>query len=277
MASSRKIPAVHQLKITLTGSQPPVWRRVRVPCDMTLAQLHDVIQASMGWTDGHLHQFVVGDAVYGPADADGLLECEDEEGVRLRSIARRPGTRFCYEYDFGDGWEHDVELEEVLDPSPSAFYPLCTDGGGACPPENSGGVAAYRRMLDVIGDTRHPRRARTLQQLGAGFDPELFVPDEANRRLWDRLELDSDEPYPQTLRAACMEVLSKQMRENDPPEVRASFERLRAEGYPEDEVWNLLGAAVVAEVFSTLTEEEPYLRERYIEALNALPRLPWEE
>ncbi|MGD2179038.1 MAG: plasmid pRiA4b ORF-3 family protein, partial [Anaerolineae bacterium] len=100
---------VYRIRVTLRGSQPPIWRRIQVPADVTLAQLHDVLQAVMGWWDYHLHQSIVSGVTYGVPHPDYWVDVEDERQVRLKEVADE-GTCFVYEYDFGDSWEHILEV-----------------------------------------------------------------------------------------------------------------------------------------------------------------------
>ena len=103
-------PEIYQLKVTLLGTSPPIWRRLLAPADVTLAQLHDVLQAAMGWEDGHMHEFSVGQRRIGRLDPEdrlmGLPSVENERTVRLSGILARVGSKAIYTYDFGDGWEH---------------------------------------------------------------------------------------------------------------------------------------------------------------------------
>ncbi len=135
-----------QLKITLNGSRPPIWRRVQVPGDITLAKLHRVIQAVMGWYDSHLHQFIVGKTYYGVPSLDEFseLELKDERKVRLGQVLSNPKQKMVYEYDFGGGWEHDIVLEKVLPPDSNTRYPVCLGGARACPPEDAVGLEAMK-------------------------------------------------------------------------------------------------------------------------------------
>lgn len=176
--------SVHQLRITLGDSDPPIWRRVRVRGDITLAELHDVIQSVMPWNDSHLHRFDVGGAGYGPG---GLgLGLRDEEAARLRRVAPGEGDVIEYEYDFGDGWEHEIVVEAVVEPEPGERYPVCLAGERAAPPDDSGGVFGYMQMLEALSDPEHPSYADYADWLDAvapDFDPEAFDLAAANRRL----------------------------------------------------------------------------------------------
>src|SRR5215831_5518632 len=95
---------VYELKVTLLGIEPPIWRRFLVDHGTTLADLHDCLQAVMGWTDSHLHHFVLRGDYYGPLDPE-LPNRRDEQKTRIGDLLREPGDKFTYEYDFGDGWK----------------------------------------------------------------------------------------------------------------------------------------------------------------------------
>lgn len=175
---------IYQLKITLKGSQPPIWRRVQVPADITLAELHDVIQSVMGWTDSHLHAFSIGQTQYGSVDPEfGLDDAEDEEVAVLNQVVQRPKSKFTYEYDFGDSWEHELVLEKILPPEPGARYPRCLDGARHGPPEDCGGIWGYAELLEAIQDPEHDSHEEMLEWVGGDFDPEVFDLESINRRL----------------------------------------------------------------------------------------------
>lgn len=173
---------VYQLKVVLREIEPPIWRRVQVPGDITLSKLHRVLQIAMGWTNSHLHKFTIGGVDYAEPDPDGLLEFRSDRRARLSEVAR-PGETFEYEYDFGDGWEHEVILEQMIQPEPGAVYPLCLAGERACPPEDCGGVSGYGEFLEAIMDPVHPEHAHMLSWAGGNFDPEALDLQDVNRRL----------------------------------------------------------------------------------------------
>jgi tetratricopeptide (TPR) repeat protein len=165
---------VYQLKVTLKGFRPPIWRRLLVPADTRLAKLHDVVQIAMGWTDSHLHQFEAGRRSIGVPDPNGWQQVEDERKVRLADVAPGEKARLRYQYDFGDSWEHEILVEKVLPTETGARYPLCTAGRRACPPEDVGGVWGYADFLDAIADPAHERHEELLEWIGGEFDPEAF-------------------------------------------------------------------------------------------------------
>jgi hypothetical protein len=176
---------VLQLHIGLAESKPPIWRRVQVPASLTLRRLHAVVQAAMGWTDSHLHMFTHGDNRYGEAEPELMLT--DDTTTTLRELALAEGETLSYEYDFGDGWEHVIQIEKVLDADPGLRYPVCLGGAGACPPEDCGGVWGYQDLLATLADPRHDEHEHLRGWLGLepghDFDPHRFDLDDANRRL----------------------------------------------------------------------------------------------
>jgi hypothetical protein len=166
---------IYQLKITLKDSKPPIWRRVEVSDDSTLATLHAIIQAAMGWTDSHLHMFSIGRTSYGVPDPDYDDEdVRDERRVKLNQLLTEPKQKLSYEYDFGDSWTHVVLLEQVREPEPGVAYPRCTAGKRACPPEDCGGVWGYADFLTAITDPEHPEHDELREWAGGEFDPEGF-------------------------------------------------------------------------------------------------------
>ncbi|MGC9333737.1 MAG: plasmid pRiA4b ORF-3 family protein [Anaerolineae bacterium] len=176
---------IYQIKITLEGSKPPIWRRHLVRSDTTLGDLHHVIQTAFGWWDYHLHQFIVGETYYGVPDPDyeDYLEMNDEQEVMLRQVAPREGSKFRYEYDFGDSWLHQVLVEKILPPEPGQVYPVCIQGRRARPPEDVGGMWGYYHFLEAIQDPDHEEHDEYLEWVGGAFDPEAFDLEEVNQAL----------------------------------------------------------------------------------------------
>lgn len=173
--------SIYQIKVTLKDSKPPIWRRILVRSDITLEKLHDVLQEVMGWWDYHLHQFIVGDMHFGVPHPDYMMDMHDEGEVRLNQVADE-GSKFIYEYDFGDSWQHVLEVEKVLPPDPDRQVPVCLKGRRACPPEDVGGVWGYAMYLEAIQDPDHPEHDRYMEWRG-DFDPEAFDLDEINEAL----------------------------------------------------------------------------------------------
>jgi len=176
-------PPIYQLKVTLAGIEPPIWRRIQVPAYVTLARLHDVLQVVMGWWDYHLHEFIVGEDHYGVPHPDYMSEMKDERRARLHQIAAE-GSRFAYVYDFGDGWYHVLEVEKALERQPGQPYPVCLEGRRAAPPEDAGGPPGYDDYLEATADPDHPQHEMYVEWRGE-FDSEAFDLDEVNAALDD--------------------------------------------------------------------------------------------
>ena len=162
------------LKVTLLDTKPPVWRRIRVPADLTLARLHRVLQVSMGWLGGHLHQFEQGGVYYGPRDPEELTPSRPEARALLSTLLRRPKDRLRYDYDFGDDWRHNVVLEKVIGHEPSSSIVECLTGRRSCPPEDCGGPWGYSELLGILADPSHPDHEERVQWCGPYFQPEEF-------------------------------------------------------------------------------------------------------
>lgn len=162
----------HRLKVTIDGIRPPIWRRVLVPSDVTLARLHQVIQEMFGWWDYHLHEFEIAGTRYGIDDGEGWGDPPlDERRTKLAKVAPN-GSRFLYRYDFGDDWEHRIEVEDIVALEPNATYPRCVAGKRACPPEDVGGPWGYAELLRVIADPSDDEHESMVQWSGGSFDPD---------------------------------------------------------------------------------------------------------
>ncbi len=179
--------SVYQLKVTLKGIRPPIWRRFQVTDDITLAKLHRILQAIMGWEDYHLHLFEIGGVNYSvplPGEPDPLdFDTKNENGVKLSRLAPAEKSRFIYEYDFGDSWTHEILVEKILSPDPEVKYPVCIKGKRSAPPEDCGGVWGYEEFVEAICDPDHPEHEEYLDWVGGDFDPEKFDLEKINREL----------------------------------------------------------------------------------------------
>ncbi|NHB62394.1 plasmid pRiA4b ORF-3 family protein [Photorhabdus sp. RW14-46] len=167
----------YQLKITLTDSKPAIWRRFVVPASISFDRLHDVIQIVMGWQDSHLHEFRIGklrltEMPESPSDS------KEEDLYRLIDLIKQKGRSFTYLYDFGDGWEHEIILENSQYPAndlPLPFY--CLDGARACPFEDTGGIDGYENLIAILNDPDHEEYTEMRQWIS------------------ELLELDEDEDF----------------------------------------------------------------------------------
>jgi hypothetical protein len=180
------------LNIQLVDIEPPVWRRFVVPASITLDRLHDVIQIVMGWTDSHLHEFTIGNKRYTeyPESKEDGLPCGR---YRLGDLIKQKGRTFQYLYDFGDGWEHELVLEESRYFNPELRTELaCLDGQRACPPEDVGGVPGYFEFLNALKDPNHEEHESYVEWSGGSFDSERFDPESINRELMKYLRWSRD-------------------------------------------------------------------------------------
>lgn len=176
---------VHKIKVTLRGSKPPIWRRLEVPSTVTLEALHQIIQEAFGWFNCHLWAFETARGEYGIPDPE--LGIGDASALRLNDLAPGSGDRVRYTYDFGDGWEHDVVVEEAAPAEPDQSYPRCLTGRRACPPEDCGGIGGYQNLLEALADPAHDLHEEMLDWFGLDaaneFDPAQFSKDDVNQRL----------------------------------------------------------------------------------------------
>jgi hypothetical protein len=155
---------VYQIKISLLDTEPLIWRRVQVPDHYDLSNLHRAIQSAMGWENSHLYEFV---------------RCTREsipETYKVKEVLSLKNDKVYYEYDFGDGWVHEISLEKILPASAGIKYPICIAGEMACPPEDCGGIPGYYNLLEIIKNPKHREYSFTLDWLGKKFDPNRFDP-----------------------------------------------------------------------------------------------------
>ncbi len=170
----------YQLKITLKDIKPPIWRRFVVESSIKLPDLHKVIQTVMGWTNSHLHQFVINGNMYPEPDEDSFGDTIDYNKIILNQVVSKEGQTF--EYDFGDGWEHTIVLEKILDDFPQN-YPVCLDGKRSCPLEDCGGPYRYQDLLKALSDPDNEEYKEIIEWAGTDFDPEYFDIDLINDLL----------------------------------------------------------------------------------------------
>lgn len=193
------------LKITLLGIKPAIWRRFIVPADTTFDRLHEILQRIMGWNDGHMHGFRIGDH-FCMSDRfcdDGELP---ESKQILSEVAPKKGSKFLYIYDFGDSWIHEIVVENTNYSNPDWPYLVCCiDGAMACPPDDCGGIPGYDDLCEAMKYKNHPDHDDLVEWLGYLYVPYYWDMEEVNtafkikrktRRptgIWVQV---SDEPWP---------------------------------------------------------------------------------
>lgn len=178
---------VYQIKITLEGSNPAIWRRVLVSPEETMYDFHYVIQAVMGWEDAQPHQFIK-DGKFYLEKMEGDEEFSDAASVDysdlcLGDILIKENDAMQYEYDFNDNWMHSVVLEKILPADEKAEYPVCTGGERDCPVEECGGLEGYYELLEIMKEPSHPEYDEIMECMGDDYDPAYFSVDETNEVL----------------------------------------------------------------------------------------------
>ena len=175
-----------QFKITLKGIPPPVWRCFLVPAGLSLSDLHDVIQEVMGWWSSHLHQFLCKRNWYGVPDPDWDPGKIIDDGTNaIKDLGLSVKDKILYEYDFGDGWEHELLLEKILS-TEDIIVLVCLKGARACPPEDCGGPWGYENLLEVLKNPENEEYVSWKEWLPEDFAPEHFDLDGVNSRLFSK-------------------------------------------------------------------------------------------
>jgi hypothetical protein len=184
---------IARLRIELEDTDPLVWRELDLPLSTTLATLHELIQVSMRWDDAHLHEFVVGEKVYGtPGPDDGIEDRKvyQSRSLHLGTLIVRGVREFLYAYDFGDNWRHRITIGDVRPGDPAVEYPHFVAGARRAPPEDVGGISGFEEFLEAVTDPDHEDHERMLTWCGGSFDPNdiderhvrMIVEDFAARR-----------------------------------------------------------------------------------------------
>jgi len=179
---------LYTMKITLLDVEPPVWRRFVAPSFMKLHHFHGVLQAVMGWEDGHMYAFTVDGKRFTPnrrLGVDAMWNKGDGYPPEKYELCQliKPGMTFHYEYDFGDGWEHEIVVENDTASKDTKHPFYCIEGERACPPDDCGGPRGYKNLLDILSDPDNPEYEERLDWIGGRFDSECFDPDDCNRSL----------------------------------------------------------------------------------------------
>lgn len=169
--------------------EPKIWRRVLVPSDVSLHDVHKIIQTAMGWENSHLHQFIASDNQIYSLPMEGVwadIPAKDSRKVKLADLLTKKNDPLIYEYDFGDGWRHLILLEKNVPHEQNFNHPVCIGGEMNCPPEDCGGIWGYEEMLEVLENPDDEEYEEYLEWLGEEFDPEYFDKDKVNYYLKKR-------------------------------------------------------------------------------------------
>lgn len=175
-----------RLMVTLDAIQPPIWRKLDVPASVTLAKLHELLQAALGWTNSHLHVFEIADErIAIPYHLEQLADGQVTRSgrlVKLGDVVDHGFRRIGYEYDFGDSWHHTIEIEDVREEGDGEEWARCLGGARACPPEDCGGPDGYARLLEILFDPQHPE-FEEMRTWAGRFQPDRFDLHSVNAAL----------------------------------------------------------------------------------------------
>jgi hypothetical protein len=180
----KNMEKTYQIHIALQGSKPRIWRRMLVPSDLLLPDFHKIIQTVMGWENAHLHQFIKDRKFYMEfREEDDFRDDStsmDYKDVKISDLLVSEKDKMNYEYDFGDGWIHELVLEKILPLNPKDNLPLCLDGKMNCPPEDCGGIPGFYSLLKILKNPKHKEYDFYLEWVGGEYDEEFFDKEEVN-------------------------------------------------------------------------------------------------
>jgi Plasmid pRiA4b ORF-3-like protein len=200
-SAKKNTEALYQIKVTLEGSKPPIWRRFTVKNTITLKKLHKILQIVMGWENCHLYKFeqvkrqhAIIYKLPDPEDAPlfsgfgDLPPDQDVTKTRLFQALAEEKQKLSYFYDMGDYWEHTLVLEKILPmDAHTSTHPVCLKGVGACPPEDFGGIWCYQEFREALEDPKHPAyqeaKERLEEWLDGKFDPNAYDLEGVNKQL----------------------------------------------------------------------------------------------
>lgn len=181
---------IYQIQISLKNFKPKIWRRIQVSSSISVSDFHKIIQTTMGWTNSHLHQFIKGRSYYSiKLEEDDFWDDgnnSDYSNMVVSDLLAIEKEKIIYEYDFGDGWQHELLLEKILPVDGAVKYPVCLKGKMNCPPEDSGGVWGYEDLIEVLSQPDHEEYEFRLEWVGEDFDPQSFDTKEINDSLQEK-------------------------------------------------------------------------------------------
>ncbi|MCB9228486.1 MAG: plasmid pRiA4b ORF-3 family protein [Deltaproteobacteria bacterium] len=174
--------------ISIIGTDPLVWRKVRLSNHMTLNDLHWAIQGAFGWENAHLHAFYVNTGRISGNEMDDLDDPDGDEntdsnGISIHDLIEQREKKFTYEYDFGDSWHHEIKIVGTEPLETPMKVPECIDGERCCPPEDCGGVWGFENFLEVMADPSHEEYADMKDWYGRRFNAEKFSIADANKEI----------------------------------------------------------------------------------------------
>ncbi|MBI2966219.1 MAG: plasmid pRiA4b ORF-3 family protein [Bacteroidetes bacterium] len=181
---------IFQFKITLSHTNPEIWRRFLVGDNITFYDLHLIIQDVMGWENAHLYQFCYDRHYIGSPEDLERDDVKDARKIRLNEFFTGPNLKIIYEYDFGDSWYHELVLEKIPEEEKGKRYPVCIAGEKKCPPEDCGSIPGFYDMLNILKKKKGREYKEMMEWLGGEFDPDEFDLNSVNERLAGYREID---------------------------------------------------------------------------------------
>ena len=172
--------SIYRFKVTLIDIKPAIWRRFEVHHAHSFQELHHILQTVMGWKTIHAYQFTIGNLMLTDEESAEMLRQHgsknvfDAAKILINELLTKRGQTFTYQYDFGDGWDHKITLEEIKRVDRLPNFPRCLDGKRACPLENSGGTLAYCELLEILQDPTDIEYEELREWVGENFDPDAF-------------------------------------------------------------------------------------------------------
>jgi hypothetical protein len=166
---------LYHLRIALCDIEPEIWRTFVIDGETPFSELHEIIQIVMGWENEHLYKFYIDNQTITDISNDDLdsKNALDSNVITLKKLGLQKGQKFYYLYDFGDNWNHEIIIEDLVETDPIS-YPICIAGEYSCPPENCGGAAGYLDLLKALKKPRSKAYRDYRNWLGSDFDPESF-------------------------------------------------------------------------------------------------------
>lgn len=161
---------LYKIRISLQNVKPEIWRSFIVSASVTLEKLNDIIQNVMGWDFSHLYSFTIKGNDY---EGETPFGSKRLSKIKLGHFNLVVKNKFQYLYDFGDSWEHELIIEEILDVTPESLSPVCLDGANCCPPEDCGGAWEYMEILKAY-KKKNFKNTEIFEWMGEDFNPESF-------------------------------------------------------------------------------------------------------
>lgn len=179
----KSMDRVFEIRIELKDTVPIVWRELVVPETLTFYEFHHAIQISFGWENYHLYSFDAKGQSYGNLDLLEDVDTINDKSIFINQLLQKEQDTINYEYDFGDGWVHNIELKKIKPHTSKVNLPIVIDGAKASPPEDCGGVHGFENLKNVMKNPKDLEYKELVRWLGKPFDPNEFNIQHINEDL----------------------------------------------------------------------------------------------